>query len=111
MGYRSLAYSMRPIELILDHTMTPHNPGQTTNPTTSHIMSIPNPLRSSTPGAQNSIPVSSLPSSARGQPPEQPTLSVTGIVPSHGQTSSIEQSTVHVPPTHTNVVNPPSSSG
>ena len=37
-------------------------------------------------------------------------LSVTGIVPSHGQTSSIEQSTVYVPPTHTNVVNPLSSS-
>ena len=26
-GYRSLVDSMRPIELILDRTMTPHNPG------------------------------------------------------------------------------------
>ena len=35
----------------------------------------------------------------------------TEIVPSQGQTSNIEPSTVYVPPTHTIVVNPPSSSG
>ena len=34
-----------------------------------------------------------------------------GVVPSQEQTSNIETSTVFVPPTHTNVVNPPSSSG
>ena len=67
-GYCSLVDSMRPIEPILDRTATPHNSGQTTNPTTSHIMSVPNPPKSSTPGAQHSIPVSSIPSSARGQP-------------------------------------------
>ena len=38
-------------------------------------------------------------------------LSGTGIVPSQGQTSNIEPSIVYVPPTHTNVVNPPSSLG
>ena len=42
-GYYSLFDSMRPIEPILDHTVTPHNLVQTTNPTTSHIMSVPNP--------------------------------------------------------------------
>ena len=101
---------MRPIEPIIDRTMNPHNPGQTTNPTTSHIMSVPNPPRSSAPGAQHSIHVSSLPSSAGGKPPTRPTLSITGIVPSHGQASSIEKSIVYVPPTHINLVNPPSSS-
>ena len=68
-GYRSLADSMIPIEPILDRTMTPHNPGQTTNSTTSQIMSAPNPPGTSAPGAQHSIPVSSLPSSAGGEPP------------------------------------------
>ena len=38
-------------------------------------------------------------------------LSGTGIVPSQGETSNIESSTVYVPPTHTNVVNSPSNSG
>ena len=37
-------------------------------------------------------------------------LSGTGIVSSQGKTSGIEQYTVYVPPTHTNVVIPPSSS-
>ena len=49
-GYRSLADSMKPIEPILDRNVTPHNPGQTTNPTTSHIMYVPNPPGSSAPG-------------------------------------------------------------
>ena len=110
-GYCSLADSMRPIESILDCTVTPHNPGQTTNPTTSHIMSVPNPPGSSAPGEQHSIHVSSIPSSAGGEPLARPTLSVIGIVASHEQTSSIEQSIVYVPPNHTNVVNPPFSSG
>ena len=99
MGYRSLVDSMRPIEPILDRTMTPHNPGQITNPTTSHIMSVPNPPGSSAPGAQHSIPISSLPSSVE-EPPVRPTLSVTRIVPSHGQTSSIDRSIVYVPYPH-----------
>ena len=43
MGYRSLADSMRPIEPILDHTVTPNSLGQTSNPTASHIMYVPNP--------------------------------------------------------------------
>ena len=111
MGHRSLSDSMKPIEPILDRAMTPHNPGQTTNPTTSHIMYVPNPLRSSAHGEQHSIHVSSTPSSAGEQPPARPTLPITGVVASNGQTSSIEKSTVYVPPTHTNVVNPPSSSG
>ena len=38
-------------------------------------------------------------------------LSVTGIVAIHGQTSNIEKSISYVPPTHMNLVNPPSSSG
>ena len=84
MGYHSITDSMRPIELILDFTVTPHNLGQTSNTTASHIMSIPNPPESSAPRAQHSIPVSSLPSSARGKPPARPMLSGTGIVPSQG---------------------------
>ena len=63
MGYRSLVDSMRPIEPIIDHAVTPHNLGQNT---TSHVMSVPNPPRSSAPGAQPSIPVSALPFSAEG---------------------------------------------
>ena len=74
-------------------------------------MSIPNPPRSSTHGAQHSIPISLIPSSAGGKPLARPTLFVTRIVPSQGQTSSIEKSTVYVPPTHTIVVNPPSNLG
>ena len=62
-GYHSLVHSMRPIEPILDRTLTPHNLGQTINPTTSHIMSNPNPHESSAPGAQHLIPVSSILSS------------------------------------------------
>ena len=73
---------MRPIEPILDHTVTPHKLGQTTNPTTSHIMSIPNPPRSFAPGAQHSIPILSLPYSAVGKPLTRPTLSIIEIVPS-----------------------------
>ena len=69
MGYHSLADSMRPIEPILDRTVTPHNLGQTTDPTTSHIMFVPNPLGSSAPGDQRSIPISSIPFSVGGQPP------------------------------------------
>ena len=111
MGYRSLADSMRPIEPILDCTMNPHNPRQTTNPTTSHIMSVPNPPGTFAPGAQHLILVSSIPNSAGGKPSAQPTLSSTGIVPSQGQTFGIEKSTVYIPPTHTNVVNPRSNSG
>ena len=68
MGYRSLADYMRPIEPILDRTVTPHNPGQTSNPTTSHIMYVPNPPGSSAPGSQPSIHVLSLPSSVGGKP-------------------------------------------
>ena len=67
-GYRSLVDSIKPIEPILDSNVTPHNPGQNPNPTTSHIMSVPNPLGSSAPGEQHSIPVSSTPSSVGGQP-------------------------------------------
>ena len=74
------------------------------------IMSIPNPLGSFAPRVQHSIHVSSSPSSAREKPVVWPTLSVTGTAPSQGQTSSIEKSTVYVPPTHTKD-NPPSSSG
>ena len=69
MGYRSLADSMKPIEPILDRAMNLHNLGQTTNPTTSHIMFVPNPPGSSAPRGQHSILVSSIPSSAGGQPP------------------------------------------
>ena len=108
-GYHSLADSMRPIEPIIDRAITPHNPGQ--NTTTSHVMSVPNPPRSSAPGTLPSILVSSVPSSAGGQPPTRPMLSDTKIVPSQGQTSNIEPSIVYVPPTHTNVVNLSSSSG
>ena len=82
MGYRSLADSMRPIESIIDRTVTPHNLGQTTKHTTSYVMSVPNPPRSCAPGTQPSIPVSSLPSSAEGKPSARPTLSSTRIVPS-----------------------------
>ena len=102
---------MRPIELIIDHVVTPHNLGQITTPITSHVMSVPNPPRSSALGAQPSIPISLVPSNAGGKPPAQPTLFGTGIVPSQGHTYNIEPSIVYVPPTHTNVVNPPSSSG
>ena len=111
MGYHSLVYCVRPIEPILDCTVTPHNPGQTTNPTTSHIMYVPNLPKSSAPRTQPSIPVLSLPSSARGKPPARPMLSGTRIVPNQGQNSNIEQSTIYVPPTHTNMANPPSISG
>ena len=67
-GYNSLADSMKPIEPILDRAVTLHKPSQTTNPTTSHIMSVPNPLEYSTRGEQHSIHVSSTPSIVGGQP-------------------------------------------
>ena len=98
-GYRSLVDSMRPIEPIIDHPIIPHNPCQNTNPTTSHVMSIPNIPWSFSPRSQHSIPVSSLPSGAEGKPPAQPMLSRTRIVPSEEQTSGIEKSIVYVPPT------------
>ena len=108
-GYRSLAESMRPIEPIIDHQLTPCNPGQDTTPTTSHVISIPNFPRSSVLEIQSSIPISSTHSSAGGKPPTQPMLFDTGIVTSQGKTSNIEPSTIYVPPIHSNVVNPPSS--
>ena len=70
MGYHSLADSMRPIELIIDRAVTPHNPGQITTPITCHVMYVPNPPRSSGPGAQPSILVSSVPSNVGGKPLE-----------------------------------------
>ena len=76
-GYRSHVDSMRPIEPIIDHAVTPHNPGQITTPITSYVMSVPNPPRSSTPRSQPSVPVSSVPSSAGGKPPARPMLSST----------------------------------
>ena len=84
MGYRSLVDSMRPIEPIIDHPLTTHNPGQFTTPLTSHVMSVPNLPRSSTSVTQPSIPISSVPSNAGGEPPARPTLSDTGVVPSQG---------------------------
>ena len=102
---------MKPIEPILDRAVTPHNPGQNTNPTTSHVMSHPNPPGSSAPGEQHSIHVLSIPSSAVGKPPALTTLFGTEIVSSQGHTSGIEKSIVYVPPTHTNVVNLPYSLG
>ena len=60
-GYCSLIESMRPIELIIDHPLTPYNPVQDTTPITSHVMSIPNLPRSSAPEIQSSILVSSTP--------------------------------------------------
>ena len=63
-GCRSLVESMRPIEANIDHPLTPHNLGQDTTPTTSHVMSVPNLPRSSAPEIQSSILVSSIPSSA-----------------------------------------------
>ena len=111
MGYRLLADFMRPIEPIIDRTVTPHNPCQNTNPTTSHVMYVPNIPRSSAPRTQPSISISSLPSSAGGKPSSRPMLSSTIIISSQGQTSGIDQSTFYVPPTNTNVVNPPSSLG
>ena len=68
MGYHSLADSMTPIEPIIDFPITTNNPGQITTPITSHVISIPNPPRYSTPSSQPSIPVSSIPSSTREQP-------------------------------------------
>ena len=111
MGYRSLADSMRPIEPIIDRPLTTHILGQISTPLTSYVMSDPNPPRAFAYGAQPSIPVSSVPLNAMGQPPARPTLSDPGVVPSQEQTSNIETSIVFVPPTHNNVVNIPSSSG
>ena len=82
MGYRSLADSMRPIEPIIDLSLTTHNPGQSSTPLTSHVMSIPNFPWSSVSGAQPSIPISSVPSNAGGKPSAQPTLSNDRIVAS-----------------------------
>ena len=55
-GYHSLADSMRPIEPIIDRAVTPHNPCQITTPITSHVMSVPNPPRSSAPGTNLRFP-------------------------------------------------------
>ena len=57
MGDHSLADSMRPIEPIIDHPLTTHNPSQISTCLTSYVMSIPNPPRSFASGAQPSIPV------------------------------------------------------
>jgi len=67
-GYRSLADSMRPIEPIIDRPLTTHIPGQISTPLTSYVMSVPNPPRSFASGAQPSIPVSSVPLNAGGNP-------------------------------------------
>ena len=102
---------MRLIEQIIDHAVTPHNLGQITTTIIPHVISVPNPPRSSTLGTQPSIPILLVPSSVEGKPPARPMLSDTRIVPSQGKTSNIEPSTIYVPPTHSNVVNPPSSLG
>ena len=84
MGYCSPADSMRPIEPIIDRPLTTHNPGQISTPLTSHVMSIPNPLRCFASRAQPSIHVSSVPLNAGRKSPARPTLSGTEIVPSQG---------------------------
>ena len=110
-GYRSLSMSLDPIDDLLDRGVTPHNTGQTSNPTPtiSHPRSVSSPPIPSMAGGKPSVPVASIPSNVGGKPPVQVMSSVSGVSTSFRQTSIARQFAMFVPPTNTNMVNPPSS--
>ena len=93
------------------HGLSPHDPGQTSNPTFLNPRSVSSHPIPSIAGAKPSAQVVFVPSNIRGKPPVRPMLSVSGVVTSTRKTSTTGKSVVYVPPTHTNMVNPPSSSG
>ena len=55
--------------------------------------------------------VVSIPSNVGGEPPMRPTLPTIGTVTSNRKTYDVGKSIVYVPPTNTDVLNPPSSPG
>ena len=57
------------------------------------------------------FPIVYVPSNVGGKPLVQPTLSVSGVVTSTRQTSTVGKSMVYDPPTHTHMLNPISTLG
>ena len=106
-GYHSLAQALGPIEEI----MFQGSPGLNHKTTVSYLGPITRPSIPIVVGGKSSNQAMSVNSHAGGQPPTQITLPVSETLPSSGQVAAVAQPTVVIPPTNTNVVPPPSSSG
>ena len=70
-GYHSLVKTLAPIDGILVRGVTPHNLGQTYNPTVSNPRSVSSPPIPSVAGGQSSVQVESASSNNGGKPPTQ----------------------------------------
>ena len=100
---------MAPIDDLPPRGVTPHNLGKTYNPIVSNPRFVFSPPIPSVAGGQSSAQVVS--SNTWRQPPAKVVPIVSGVIPSVRQTPPVGQPTVIVPPTNTNMVNPPSSLG
>ena len=87
------------------------NPGPNDNPIVSHLGPITRPSIPVMVGGKYTNRVMSAHSNTGGQPPVQVTSSVSGIISSSGQVAAVAQPTVVIPPTNTNFIPTPSSSG
>ena len=105
--YCSLANSMKPINPV----ETSKQPGQTSDPTVANVRYVSSPPRSSRARGKPSTPIISVPYSVGGKPPTRSTLPSNGVDTQNRQASNAGTSTVYVPPTNTNIVNPPLISG
>ena len=106
-GYRSLAQVLGPIEEVPFQG----NIGPNENPIVSHSRPVTRPSIPVMVGGKSTNQVMSTNSNDGGKPPSRVTSSVSGIITSLGQVAAVAQLAVVIPPTNTNVVPPPSSSG
>ena len=105
-GYRSLFETLDPIDDVPPRGMSPHNPGQTSNPKFLNPRSVSSPPITSLAWGKSSSQMVLVHSNIGWKPPVQATLSFTGFSTSTRHTSIVGQPTVVVPPTHANMVNP-----
>ena len=67
--YRTLVETLAPIDDLPVHSVTPHNPSQTSNPTISNPRSFSSPPIPSIAGGKSLAQMVSVHSNTRGKPP------------------------------------------
>ena len=77
--YRSLTKTLDPIDDVPPRGMSPHNPGQTSNPIVSNPRFVCSPPIASIAGGQSSAQMVSVHSNTGGQPQVRVTLLVSGV--------------------------------
>ena len=98
---------MKPIEPV----ETSHHLGQTYDPTVSNVRYVPGPPMTYMSRGQPSNLVTLVPFNFGGESLARSTLPASGFVTNNRQTPTACPSSVYVPPTNTNIVNPPLSLG